>query len=39
MDWGLFFLGLFILIVGVAIGIFLARFIVKKEFEKNPPIS
>ena len=39
MDWGLFFLGLFILIVGIAIGIFLARFVVKKEFEKNPPIS
>jgi|688.fasta_scaffold1496831_2 uncharacterized protein YneF (UPF0154 family) len=39
MDWGLFFLCLFILIAGIAIGIFLARFVVKKEFEKNPPIS
>ncbi len=28
-----------VLIVGIVIGIYLSRFIVKREFEKNPPIS
>ncbi len=28
-----------VLVVGVLIGIYLSRFIVKREFEKNPPIS
>jgi len=28
-----------VFVVGLALGIFSARFIVKKELEKNPPIS
>lgn len=32
-------LGILIFIAGVALGIFLARFIVKRELMKNPPIS
>lgn len=39
MQWDLFFVGLIFLVIGVAIGIYLARFVVKREFAKNPPIS
>ncbi len=28
-----------VLVIGLVVGIFLSRFIVKREFEKNPPIS
>ena len=32
-------IGIIILLVGLIIGVFASRFIIKKEFEKNPPIS
>ncbi len=28
-----------VLVIGLVVGIFLSRFIVKREFENNPPIS
>lgn len=28
-----------VLIIGLVVGLFSARFVIKKEFEKNPPIS
>ncbi len=28
-----------VLVIGLVVGIYLSRFIVKREFEKNPPIS
>ncbi len=40
MDAFLTFLGYFaVLVVGVGVGIYASRFVVKREFEKNPPIS
>lgn len=40
MDAFITFLGYFaVLVVGFGIGVFASRYIVKREFEKNPPIS
>lgn len=39
MDWSQFFIYITLFVAGVALGIFLARFIVKREMAKNPPIS
>lgn len=40
MDAFVNFLGyLAVFVVGLGVGIYAARFVVKREFEKNPPIS